>query len=92
MSTLALTQIYLEQAQKKALAACAKKSNRKVSEVVREAVDTYLMGVTLDDLKLLDAATAQAQQDIAAMNATLDGGLARADRFFAEIERIKEAA
>ncbi len=92
MGTLALTQIYLEPSQKAALSACAKQSNRKVSEVVREAVDTYLMGVTVDDLRLLDAATLQAQEDIGAMNATLDVGLARAERFFAEIERLRQTA
>ncbi len=66
MRSLALTQIYLGRTQKKALAACAEESNRKVSEVVREAVNIYLMGVTMGDLKMLGAATARAQQDIEA--------------------------
>lgn len=39
---LVLTQVYLETAQKKALSAHAKRSGRKVAEVIRDAVDAAL--------------------------------------------------
>jgi len=50
------------------------------------------MGVTADDLRMLDAATLRAKENIDAMNATLDVSLERAERFFAEIESIRKAA
>jgi Ribbon-helix-helix protein, copG family len=49
--SMVLTTIYLETAQKKALAAHAKRNGRKVSDVIREAVDAALLGVTTDELK-----------------------------------------
>jgi hypothetical protein len=52
---MVLTQVYLETAQKKALAAHAKRSGRKVSDVMRDAVDAALLGVTTDELKISPA-------------------------------------
>lgn len=89
---LALTQVYLEPTQKKALTERAKQLGRKPSEAFRDAVDAYVAGVTVDDLKLLDEATKCAQRDIAEMVKVLDAGAKRADKFFAEIEKIKKAA
>jgi hypothetical protein len=49
-------------------------------------------GVTVDDLKLLDIATKQAEKDIKEMVTMLDAGQKRAVKFFAEIEKIKAAS
>ena len=87
---LTLTQIYLDPLQKKALAARAKERGRKPSEGYREAVDAYVAGATIEDLQLLDAATRHAESDIQEMIRTLDAGKKRADKFFAEIEKIKK--
>ncbi|MCE2970853.1 MAG: hypothetical protein LW847_11665 [Burkholderiales bacterium] len=92
MSTLALTNVYLEPAQKRALARKARGNKTNLSVEVRSAIDAYLAGVTADDLKVLDAATRRVEADLADMNATLDRGLARAQDFFAEIERIRASA
>jgi len=92
MSDLVLTNIYLEQGQKKAIARKAKASGTNMSVEVRRAVDAYLAGADADELRLLDAATRQAQVEIDRMNAILDAAGARARKFFAEIERIKAAS
>jgi hypothetical protein len=87
--TLVLTNIYLEQAQKKAIARKASANGTNVSVEIRNAVDAYLAGLGADELRLLDAATRQAQIEIDQMNAILDAGQARASKFFSEIEKIK---
>ena len=74
--SLVLTQVYLESEQKKALAAQAKKSGRKASELVREAVDALLLGVSTEELKQLDAASRQAAADIKDMVRMLDSNAA----------------
>jgi hypothetical protein len=90
--TLALTQVYLEPEQKKSLALRAKEMGRKPSEAIRDAVDAFIAGVTVDDLKLLDISTRQAEKDLKEMVAVLDAGQKRANKFFAEIKKIKEAS
>lgn len=92
MAGLVLTNVYLEQSQKKAIARKAKASGTNLSIEVRRAVDAYLAGVSTDELHLLDAATRQAKIEIDQMNAILDAGQARARKFFAEIEKIKATA
>ena len=72
MSTLQLTQVYLEREQKKALQARAKARGTKVAEEVRRAVDAYLAGVSPEDLVLLDAGTRRAGRHLAEMAAELD--------------------
>jgi predicted DNA-binding protein len=89
---LTLTQIYLEPEQKKSLAARAKEIGRKPSEAIRDAIDAYVAGVTIDDLKLLDVATQRAEKDLKEMVKVLDAGQKRAKTFFAEIEKIKTAS
>lgn len=92
MAGLVLTNVYLEDAQKKALAKKAKADRTNISAEMRRAVDVYLAGVNEDDLRLLDEATKRAKTEIDEMNRTLDLGAARAEKFFAEIEAIKKAA
>lgn len=87
---LVLTNVYLENAQKKTLERLAKKNHSNLSVEIRHAVDVYSMGLSIDDLKMLDETTRRAKVEIDEMNATLDIGLARAERFFAEMDRLKE--
>jgi hypothetical protein len=86
---LALTQVYLEPLQKQALSHRARSLKRKPSEAIREAIDAYVAGVSLDDLKLLQIATAKAEEDLTAMVEVLDAAQTRADAFFAAIEKAK---
>ena len=89
---LTLTQVYLEPLQKKAMIERAREIGRKPSEAIRDAIDAYVAGVTVDDLKLLDVATKKAEKDLKEMVILLDAGQKRATRFFAEIEKIRAAA
>ena len=54
MSSVVLMQVYLEPAQKQALSSQAKKSGRKVSAIMRDAVDAAIAGVTLEEIQTLD--------------------------------------
>jgi hypothetical protein len=89
---LVLTQVYLEARQKKALAAKAKASGRKSSDLVREAVDALLLGVNPEDLRQLDVASKRAEQDIAQMIRALDANARSHSLFMAEIARLRAAA
>jgi hypothetical protein len=89
MSTLTPTPVYLEPAQQRALARKARGDKTHLSVEVRRAIDAHLAAASTNDLKLLAAATRRIEADLADMNATLDRGLARAQKFFAEIERIR---
>ncbi len=90
--SLVLTNIYLEQGQKKAIARKAKVNGTNVSVEIRHAVDAYLAGLGAEELRLLDAATRQTKIEIDQMNDILDAGQARARKFFAAIEKIKALA
>lgn len=90
--SMVLTQVYLESAQKKALAAHAKRSGRKVAEVMRDAVDAALLGVTTDELKLLDDASRKAAEHIDAIRADLASNSKEHKSFMREIEKLRKAA
>ena len=87
MSTLQLTQVYLEREQKKRLQARAKANGTKVAEEVRRAVDAYLAGVSADELKLLDIGTRRAERHLAEMAGELDRVNAKLDAAFAQLDR-----
>lgn len=55
MATLQLTQVYLDPKQKAALSKKAKAAKVGVSEVIRDAIDAYLAGITVDELRLLES-------------------------------------
>ncbi len=90
--SLVLTQVYLDSKQKKALAAKAKKTGRKSSDLVRDAVDALLLGVNTEELKQLDEATRRAEADIKEIVKTLDANARRHKAFMAEIARLRAAA
>lgn len=92
MAEMILTQVYLEKSQKQALAVHAKQTGRKASDLMRDAVDALLLGVTPTELKQIDAATKIAQRDIKEMVTAMDAGAKQHKRFMAEIARIKAAA
>ena len=92
MSSMVLTQVYLEASQKQALSSQAKKSGRKVSEIMRDAVDAAIAGVTLDEIRTLDIGTQRAQGDISAMLADLKSNTAEHTTFMREIVKLQKAA
>jgi predicted urease superfamily metal-dependent hydrolase len=87
--TMMLTQVYLDPGQKKALAAKAKSTGRKASDLVREAVDALLLGVHPEELRQLDEASRHAEKDIRAMVKTLDANAADHRAFMAEIAALR---
>jgi hypothetical protein len=89
---LVLTQVYLEPKQKKDLAAKAKATGRKSSDLLREAVDALLLGVNTDELRQLDEATKRAEKDLTDMVKTLDANAKRHKSFMAEIAKLRGAA
>jgi hypothetical protein len=86
---LVLTQVYLEPKQKKELAAKAKATGRKSSDLVREAVDGLLLGVSPIELAQLDEATKRAEADIKAMVKALDANAKSHKAFMSEIKRLR---
>lgn len=86
---LVLTQVYLDSEQKKGLAAQAKRTGRNASDLVREAVDALLLGVSTEELVQLDAATQQAESDLKAMIMALDANARQHRSFMAEMARMR---
>ena len=89
---LVLTNVYLEDGQRKILEKMAKKNRSNLSVEVRNAIDVYSTGLNTDELRLLDEATLKAKQDLDEMNAVLDQSLARSAKFFEEINRLRGAS
>ena len=94
MANLRLTQVYLEPNQKTALSKKAKAAKVGVSEVIRDAIDAYLTGITVDELRLLDSGTKQAAAELNAMVLQLKATNSKLDHAFRTIEAMqaKEAA
>jgi hypothetical protein len=90
--SLILTQVYLEPRQKKELAAKAKATGRKSSDLMREAVDGLLLGVNPEELRQLDETTRRAEADITSMIKTLDANAKSHKAFMAQIARLRKAA
>jgi hypothetical protein len=89
---MVLTQVYLDAPQKKALSAQAKRAGRSVSDLMREAVDAAILGVTADDIKMLDAGTIKAKADIDAMLLDLRQNAKEHEDFMREIKRLRQEA
>ena len=92
MGAMVLTQVYLEALQKKALSGQAKKTGRSVSELMRDAVDAAIAGVTTDELKTLDQGTRKAQDDIHAMLAEMGANTTEHKAFMREMSKLQKAA
>ena len=89
MTNMVFTNIHLTPAQKKALQARAKKRNTNMSEEIRSAVDSYLSGVTPDELAMLDAATRAAETMLVDMANTLDEINRKTAATFAELAALR---
>lgn len=87
-----LTKVYLELRQKKELAAMAKATGRKSSDLVREAVDELLLGVKADELAQLDEASKRAEAEIKEMVDALDVNAKSHMALMAEIGKLRAAA
>lgn len=87
--SMELTNFHLGRSQKQALRERAKANGSNLAEEIRHAVDAYLSGITPDELALLDAATRHAQTTLAEMSAMLEETNRKADRVFAEMERMR---
>jgi len=83
------TMVYLTSRQKSGLEARARSNGTKVAAEIRNAIDAYLVGITPQELDLLDAATRRAEDDIRAMIATIDATNARIARRHAEMRRLR---
>jgi Ribbon-helix-helix protein, copG family len=83
--SMVLTQVYLDAPQKQALTAEAKRVGRSVSDLMRDAVDAAILGVTPADIKLLDEGTKKAQSDLKT-NAKEHGD------FMKQIARLRKAS
>jgi hypothetical protein len=90
--TLVLTQVYLEPTQKKALAAEAKRRGRKASDLMREAIDAMVLGVSVQELEQLDTATKRAKADLDAIVSTLDANAKQHRDFMVEMTRLRREA
>ncbi|MEO6024917.1 MAG: hypothetical protein ABIP64_17750 [Burkholderiales bacterium] len=83
--------MYLEATQKKALAAQAKKLNRKPSDLLRDAVDALLLGVNTHELKQLDEATKRTEIELQEMVKTLDANAKAHKAFMSAITKLRKA-
>ena len=92
MSTMVLTQVYLEPVQKQALSGQAQKTGRSVSELMRDAVDAAIAGVTINDLQTLDQGTRKAQVDIQAMLTDLKTNTDEHAAFMRAMAKLQKAA
>lgn len=86
---MVMTQIYLDASRKKSLAAKAKKTGRTLSELLRDAGDTALMGVTRDEVLQLDAATRRAEADLKEIVRVLDADAKAHGVFLAALKKMR---
>jgi plasmid stability protein len=87
---MVLTQVYLDAPQKKALTAQAKKAGRSVSDIMRDAVDAAILGVTAEDIKMFDESTKRAKTDIDAMVVDLKANSKEHIDFMREIKKLRK--
>ena len=68
------------------------KSGRKVSKIMRDAVDAAIAGVTLEEIYTLDMGIHRAQGGISAMLADLKDNTPEHTAFMHEIDKLQKAA
>ena len=76
---------------KKALSAHAKRNGRKVAEVMRDAVDAALLGVTTDELTRLDVASRKVGEFIDAIRVDLANNTKEHNSFMRQIAKLRNA-
>ena len=70
----------------------AKATGRKSTDLIRDAVDGLLLGVSPIELAQLDEATRLAETDIKAMVTALDANTKSHKAFLAEIGKLRASA
>lgn len=88
---MVMTQVYLDASRKKSLVAKAKKSGRTLSELLRDAGDTALLGVTSEEVLQLDAATRCAEADLKEIVRVLDADAKGHAAFLAALKKMRAA-
>ena len=83
------TMVHLTSEQKSGLAKRARQRKTKVAAEIRQAIDAYLSGVTLQELELLDSATRRAESEIGATLGIAHGIVASHERFLKEMARLR---
>lgn len=89
MAKRQLTQIYLDESQKTALQARAQANGVALAEEVRKAVDSYLAGVSSEELDMLDKASRFAETQLNAMATELAQTNKKLDNVFKQIHKIR---
>ena len=89
MATMELTNIHMKPAQKHALQQRAKTHGTNVSEEIRRAVDAYLTGATPEEIRLLDAATRNAEAMLREMQDLLENTNRKAEVVFSEMAKLR---
>ncbi len=84
------TMVYLTSQQKTGLEARARSKGTKVAAEIRSAIDAYLVGVSPQELELLDAVTRRAEQDIREMIAMVDATNARIAKRHVAMRRLRK--
>ena len=88
---MVMTQVYLDAGQKKSLAAKARQSGRTLSELLRDAGDFALQGVSAEELPQLDAATRQADADLKEIARVLRADAREHKAFMAAMRKLRAA-
>ena len=86
---MVMTQVYLDASRKKSLAAQAKRTGRTLSELLRDAGETALLGVTSEEVHQLDAATRCAEADLKEIVRVLDADAKGHRAFLAALKKIR---
>lgn len=89
---MVMTQVYLDAGQKKSLVIKAKKTGRSLSELLRDAGDAALLGVTSEEVLHLDAATLRAQSDFKEIVRVLEVDAKAHKTFMSAIKKLRAAA
>ena len=89
--TMVMTQVYLDANQKKSLALKAKREGTTLSELLRDAGDAALLGISSGELRQLDAATRRAEADLAEITRVLDADAKAHKAFMAAIRKARAA-
>ena len=91
MSTLVSTVIHLKPSQLRALQEMAKAHGTNVSEEIRDAVDSYLAGMTAEEIQILDVSTKKAEAMFVEMRDMLEETNHKAERIFREMAKLRGA-
>jgi hypothetical protein len=81
--------VYLEPTFKRSVSQHAKKQKRTTSDLAREGLELVLMGMSKEDMTLLDTATKQMEKHAKATGKLLDQSAKEHKAFLSEIAKIR---